>query len=346
MSTWHDQLDTWGAVREASGAVAHFGDYHQELRNAVGAATLTMTERLARIRISGRDHREFLQAQLTSDVLSLSPNQTQTSAWLTPKGQVRCVLDLLVQDASIDAIVPAEGKDALIRALSMFVLRAKVNLTDVTDAEPMLGLVGPTAPANVMAQLKGAVDEGMSSPSQRGVTYWRLPGGLPRFLLTGTPDNLVFERQALTTVPLAGNEAWHLASVQAGIPHVTAVTAERYIPQMLNLDELGAVSFEKGCYPGQEIVARTRYLGRLKRRLYRGQISGRAPELLGTLNAQSGAGEKQGEIIDYAPTPDAGIWSVLSVANVTLGRAAVDVGGAQPPVEMTLQPVDHGSEPV
>ena len=345
MNAWRDQLEAWGAIRDPDGNVAHFGTPTDELRDVLTASTLTVTERSRRIRVSGKDHREFLQAQLTSNVLGLDAEQTQTSAWLTPKGQVRCVLDLLGGEAWVDLIMPADRIDALLKTLSMFVLRAKVIFTEMTPDEPMLGLAGPGADAVATTRV-GELAEGQAAISTSGTTYWRLRGRLPRFLLTGTLEAITAERAALSDVPLAGNSAWHLAGLEAGIPSLTSETAERYIPQMLNLDELDAISFDKGCYPGQEIVARTRYLGRLKRRLYRGQVTGEAPSILSGLRAQDGGREKQGEIVDCAPTHQPHTWKVLSVANIMLGSTTVDLGETEPASEVVLDPVAHGSSSV
>lgn len=342
MTAWEHQLDKWGAVRE--GDTTHFGAPVQERTDAINAAVLTTTGSLGRIRISGQDHRAFLQAQLTSNIKNLSPTRIQPSAWLTPKGQVRFVLIVLPHGNTIDLVVQASRTEEILDELKKFVLRAKVSLDHISPEEPMLGLVGPCAHIQAKARIGHPTAENDGATTENDVTYWRLSGLLPRYLLTGSHAALIREADLLRIdVPLGGDEAWRLASLEAGVPSGCSEISERYIPQMLNLDTLGAVSFDKGCYPGQEIVARTKYRGRLKRRLYLSRIVGGKPSVLASLYAQGSNQEKQGEIVDYAPGPEEGTWSLLSVANVDLPSPVVTLEGSEPRLSTKLELVDHGS---
>ena len=231
------------------------------------ASTVLHDPRMAPVEVRGDDAAAFLHAQLTSDVAGLAPDQVALSAWCNPRGQVRNLFWVLRRsgDTAFSLVAPAGEADGLARGLRGFVLRAKV---EVERAEgPVLGVAGPTAEA-LVCDLAGGVPAPGWAFGSGGRTAMCLPGEPYRFLVLGAD-------------PLpAGlpDVEWRRLEIEAGIAWLTPESRESFIPQMLNLDRLGAVSFEKGCYPGQEIVARTRYLGRLKRRLFRARTAaGRRP---------------------------------------------------------------------
>ena len=213
--------------------------------------------RMASVEVRGNDAAAFLHAQLTSDVAGLAPGRVALSAWCNPRGQVRNLFWILRQsgDTAFSLVAPAGEADGLARGLRGFVLRAKVETERAED--PVLGVAGPTAEA-LVRDLAGGVPAPGWALGSGDRTVMCLPGEPHRFLILGV-DPLP------ARLP---DVEWRRLEIEAGIAWLTPESRESFIPQMLNLDRLGAVSFEKGCYPGQEIVARTRYLGRLKRRLF------------------------------------------------------------------------------
>ena len=217
---------------------------------------------MASVEVRGADASGFLQAQLTSDVAALPPGRVALSAWCTPRGQVRNLFWLVRRpdEAGFSLVAPDCEADDLVRRLRMFVLRAKVEVDRTGDL--VLGASGSACEAFVSGRVGSVPGPGLAVESG-GRLAIRPPGAPSRFLVVG-PDPL----------PVGTPDAeWRRLEIAAGIAWLTDETRESFIPQMLNLDRLGALSFEKGCYPGQEIIARTRYLGRLKRRLYPGRIA-------------------------------------------------------------------------
>jgi folate-binding protein YgfZ len=206
------------------------------------------------LRLDGPDATTFLQGQVTADLLRLEPGRSAMTAWCSPQGRVIALLNITPVDGGLLAVLPRDLCGGVAQRLRRFVMRARVQVTDPSAQLEVAGVSGARP-----GSLRSAED----------VTRLSLAAG--RQLLVGPTTGL---RQMLAGVPQAPQGAWELDCVRLGEPEVYAATSESWVPQMLNLDLLGAVSFNKGCYPGQEIVARTQNLGRIKRRLFRYRVSG------------------------------------------------------------------------
>lgn len=198
--------------------------------------------------VSGADRIEFLQGQLTQDVAALSPGDGALAGWASAKGRLLAVGQLIATDDAFLWPLPGDIIEGVQRRLGMFRLRAKVDI-DVAAAD-VFGAWG--------------LDAGKDAP---GVTS-RLVGDATRAYLLGDTAQIRGWCMAGNCEMTSPND-WALADIRAGLPVVVAATSENFTPQMLNLDLLDGISFTKGCYVGQEIVARTQNLGRIKRRMYR-----------------------------------------------------------------------------
>ena len=215
------------------------------------------------IRATGAEAASFLHGQLSNDVSRLGPMQAHLAAYCTPQG--RMLASFIYARPSPDEIWLACSADVLpptLKRLSMFVMRAKARLSDASAELTVLGLagaaaaawLGDAAPATAWGKLDLA-----------GAVVIRLPEGGPdpRWLWIGPAEQAVSVLGALPALPLAD---WQAMEVRSGVVPVVAQTAGQFVPQMLNYELVGGVDFKKGCYPGQEIVARSHYLGKLKRR--------------------------------------------------------------------------------
>ncbi len=227
--------------------------------------------------VSGADHLSFLQGQLTQDVASARPDCTVMAGWADAKGRLLFAGHLfssrVVAGDALALLVPAELADALVKRLRMYVLRAKVQVTllDLT----VIGLIGTPPPA-VAGQLVQILGE-----TQR------------HLLLSAATET------GQSSAVASPRSDWQLADVGAGIPTILAETTGEFVPQMVNLDLQDGISFTKGCYTGQEIVARMKYLGRVKRRMLRFSASVSAPAPGAVLYAERGA---VGQVVSSAPT--------------------------------------------
>jgi folate-binding protein YgfZ len=234
-------------------------------------------ESLAVVRCRGPDAADFLQGQLTCDVARLPRGATQLAACVTPQGRVIAVLRLTRHDDVIDVLTPAELAAALIARLKKFVLRARVKIERLDGWS-----VAWLDPDEARAAMPAA-----SSAAEPASPDFRYPDG-----------RLVVARPGFAAVDAVAENRWQVADIAAGLPQVLAATTEHFVPQMLNLDLLDAISFSKGCYTGQEIVARTQNLGRIKRRTLRYAIAGAEPPP--PLTALHRDGVKVGEVLQSA----------------------------------------------
>jgi folate-binding protein YgfZ len=276
-------------------------------------------DHLGLIRISGPDSRTFLQGQVTNDVNKVTPTRAQLNSYCSPKGRMLGIFWLLQRDEDLYIAMPVERLDATFKRLSMFVLRSQVTLSVASDAFVRTGLAGdcvpdllPDAPANPW-----------ETRTDGGITQLRLPGDRPRFAVFGPADGIAALRERLADrASVAGPDFWSLLDIRAGLPTVFDETAEAFVPQMANLQLLEGVSFTKGCYTGQEVVARMQYLGKLKRRMYRARLDvptcpARGAELF---SPSSESGQGAGRVVDAAPSPDGG-YEALVVLQISVADA-------------------------
>lgn len=226
---------------------------------------LDTTPDSAWIRARGADVDSFLQGQLSNDLRALEPGRAQLSSYNSPKGRMLAVLTLLRSaDGGVDIELARELLEPVLKRLRLFVLRAKVTLA--AGDERSLGLVGAGAADTLRALGLPVPARPLDWVEARGLRVLRRFGAEPRYSLIGSAEALA----ALGSVPATGTglDPWARARIRAGEPVVVAATQDHFVAQMANLDELGGISFTKGCYTGQEIVARLHYLGQLKRRLF------------------------------------------------------------------------------
>jgi folate-binding protein YgfZ len=207
----------------------------------------------------GPDAATFLNGQLTQDMLHLDGSRASLAGYCSPKGRLLATfLAWRLAEDSLALACSADLLGATLKRLSMYVLRAKCKLSDASAAWPLHGLAGPSADALLDSALPAA---DWSVATLGGAQVIRLPAvwGRSRYLWAGP------EAPSLPPLQVA---AWRWLEVCSGVPRVTAATVDQFVPQMLNLELLGGVNFKKGCYPGQEVVARSQYRGTLKRRTY------------------------------------------------------------------------------
>lgn len=215
------------------------------------------------IAVSGADAVTFLQGQLTNDIKQVA-NQAQLTGYCTAKGRLLALFYAFSMHDIIYMQCPRALVPSLVKRLTMFVMRSKVTIQDVSDAFVSLGL----------SSTQSAVTEGWPTATNAtlpiaGGQLIRLSavGDVQRARLICPVDEAIAQWPTwLQTYTLSPAQAWEWLEVQAGTPQVYPATQEQFVPQMLNLDQLDGINFKKGCYTGQEIVARTHYLGKVKRR--------------------------------------------------------------------------------
>ena len=227
------------------------------------------------IRATGDDAQAFLQGQLTQDVAALDPDRALWAAHCSPKGRMLASFLLWKQDRVFWLDAPDELADAALRRLRMYVLRSRVVLEDARAAWSRFGLCGvPDAGFWKAMGCPPAPPVGRHDMQSETMRVALSPERLLLVVPTAQADHWQTRLSALMTP--GSPEDWTRAAVRDGIPEIRTATQDEWVPQMLNWDLIGGISFKKGCYTGQEIVARTHYLGKTKRRLLRFRTAGRA----------------------------------------------------------------------
>ncbi|CAK0741931.1 tRNA-modifying protein YgfZ [Gammaproteobacteria bacterium] len=287
------------------------------------------------IRVEGKDALSFLQGQLTCDVREVTSDQSRLGAWCTAKGRVKVIFRVIFRKDGFELALPAELVKNTLSELRQYIFQSKVTLAEVSDKVVRIGCAGhtiKTALQNLFSNLPEGRDQVIQ---QDGLVLLRRKGILPTFEMWGEVENVKKAWEALkphaTPVDLYH---WSILEVLSGVPIITQATTEDFSPHMLNLPELDAVSFRKGCYVGQEIVARTQYLGKSKRRLYLASVKGtpRPGDLLWVPGAEESAA---GRVVNVAPFEEGECW-VLVVHSSETPQVGVRLGNQEGP-ELVFQ---------
>ncbi len=288
------------------------------------------------LRFTGPDALSFLQGQISNDTRRLTEGAPLLAAYSSPQGRVLAVMHLLPHSSGVAAILPRELLLPTLDRLRKFVLRAKVQMQDAGDALAVAGQHGAQAlQAAGMAIPPG--DRGYEE--QDGIGVGRVRPGLERFWVIGPAEKLAERGLAGDADQAARIEHdWRLADIRDGLPQIYLDTHEAFVAQMLNLDLLDGISFNKGCYTGQEIIARTQHLGRIKRRVYRLRLPLGDWSIGQTLHLSDG---RSGRLIEVARNGEGA--EALAVLNVQAATADTDtvanaaVSAAQMPLPYALQ---------
>ena len=286
--------------------------------------TLITLPHLTVLELSGSDAQAFLQAQVPSDVRVLNPQKAQISGWCTAKGRLLTTFVLWPIDEGYRLILASDVADSIAKRLKMYVLRLKVQIRRLDNT--VFGLLNPPVALDDLA----LPTEAWQVTHGNDLTAIRLNPS--QVLLTGNPTALV---TLAGTLPAGTSDAWLRADIAQGFPLVTTATSEHYVPQMVNLDKLGGVSFKKGCYPGQEIVARTHYLGKIKRHLYR--VKATLPMAAGAEVRSAVLNDQTcGSILSAAPSENGCEWLALAVLQEDAAKGALYIDADGTRIDLTL----------
>lgn len=338
--SWVEFLRTQGAVF-ADGRVTDFGQPERERQAARDGDVVIDLTHLALFRVGGRDGATFLNGQLTNDIQHLDATHSQLSAWCSPKGRVLALFRVTELDHSYLLQLPAALRDDVIKRLRMYVLRAKVEIETVDDALVHFGVAGPDIPARLRDTIGQVPTEANRVCASNGLVCVRLHGTIPRFEIIGPPETARALWSELTThATHAGAGAWDWLDIVAGVPTVLPQTSDAFVPQMANLDLIDAISFDKGCYTGQEIVARVHYRGRVKQRMYRAHVHGIDTPQPGDSIFAPGVETTTGTVVVAAASPDQGHELLAVIHSDSVARGEMHLHRMDgPPV--TIEPLPY-----
>jgi len=318
MTAWTEFLTSQGATLN-DGVVAHFGDAAGELTAAVSNTVLADLSHFGLIGLAGEDAQTFLHGQITNDLRGLNEKAAVFAGYLSAKGRMLANFLVMKRGADVLVMLPAALREPIQKRLSMFILRSKVKARDASQEWVRLGVNGPDATAALAEALGYEMPEGLMSMAQGEQTFV-LRLGDQRFDIFVQADAAaaVWRKLAIDCKPV-GAPVWDWLMVQAGVPSVLPQTQDHFVPQMANMELIGGVSFNKGCYPGQEIVARSQYLGKVKRRLFLAHVDAEAQPGDELFSAEL-ADQTAGHIANSASAPGGGC-DVLAVVNSSCADA-------------------------
>lgn len=319
LSEWQAHLEQAGAVT-ADGRVEHFGDPAQERTAAVGADVIADLSHFGLIKVTGADAATFMQGQFTNDIRLVTADHSQLSSYLSAKGRMLAAFRIFKRDDAYYLRLPSELLAPTLERLRKFVLMSKVTLGDASAELLRIGISGPHAVAQLAKELDRLPQKVDEVAHGNGLSVIRVAGPHPRVEVYGDVATIraLWGRMAGIAKPV-GAAAWALLDIRAAVPTVLPATVEAFVPQMVNMQLVDGVSFRKGCYTGQEVVARMQYLGTLKRRMYLAHVDGDAAPLPGDdiYCASSESGQGAGKVVDAQPAPEGG-FDLLAVIQVSL----------------------------
>ena len=312
IESWKNFLQSQGAVIE-NATVLHYGDPVAERMASVDGTIVADLSQLGVIAFHGDDTVPFLQGQLTNDLRGLNAESAQWNGYCSPKGRLLGNFLMWRQGADYCLQLSGDILPGLLKRLSMFVLRAKVQGRDASAETVRLVVAGKAALASVNAAMGEVPASAMHSVATAAGQVIRV--GDDKFVLSIAPEHApaVWQTLCQSATPV-GAPVWDWLRLNAGIPMIVTATQEQFVPQMVNLEVIGGVSFQKGCYPGQEIVARSQYLGKLKRRMFLAHVDAEAAPGDNLYSADI-EGQATGMVVNAAPAPSGG-FDVLAVAQV------------------------------
>lgn len=309
--------------------ISSFGNPAQELAAGETGSVIVPLTHLGTIRVTGEEAAVFLHNLFSNDVKSLAADAARLNSFCTPKGRMLASF-LTWREPGGDVILQpsADITAALQKKLSMYVLRSKARLIDASAETCQFGIAGPAAVSALQARGLPVPEVALSVAHASDATVIRLDAARLILAVPAAAGAAHFGALVAAGLVPAGTAVWQLLDIRSGWPLITGSTQEEFVPQMANFELLGGVSFNKGCYPGQEIVARTQYLGKLKKRMYRAFVSAAERPLAGSDLYSPDVGEQScGKVVTASPLAAGGheILAVLQMSsheggNVHLGR--------------------------
>jgi folate-binding protein YgfZ len=303
------------------------------------------------IALDGEESAKFLHSQLTNDVEHLGAGDVRLAGYCSPKGRLLASFLMWRSATTIYLQLPREIQPAIQKRLSMFVLRAKTKLTDATAQDGLdvvLGFGGDRAeavlqgwfdalPAQPYARIEHPLGTLLRVADAFGAAryQWLMSAATANTIAAELKDKLV----------AGGAQAWRLAEIHAGVAQIDKATQEQFVPQMVNFELLGAVNFKKGCYPGQEIVARSQYLGKLKRRTTLVSIADPGAVAGAEVFATADPEQPCGMIVNAAPNGHGGVDALVEMKLAAIEAASVRLGSAEGPA-LTFLAMPYVLEPL
>jgi folate-binding protein YgfZ len=309
---WQNFLLQQGALLYEN-IVQHFGKAQDELAVAQNGTMLCDLSQFGTLRVSGEEAQSFLQNLLSNDIREVSSSRAQLSSLNTAKG--RMLATLLIWRDGDDYLLqlPRPLSEPIRKKLSMYVLRSKVKIADARDEIVSLGFAGANAQEILGEQLGEIPQQRLGSTKTASGNIIKIDDTRWQINTNAQHAPKLWSALKPNAQPV-GSARWDWLNIRSGIPAILPQTQEQFVAQMINLELIGGVNFKKGCYPGQEIVARMQYLAKLKRRMYLAHLdSSEIPQAGDELFSADMEGQASGMIVNAASAPGCGYDVLASV---------------------------------
>jgi folate-binding protein YgfZ len=294
---------------------------------------------LSVLAVAGADAEAFLQGQLSCDVKALTPGACAYGSFNSPKGRMLANFVLWREPADgsgFALLLPGDVAESVAKRLRMYVLRSKVTVTDVSAATRRFGLGGPAA-TSALRPLLHDIPAPFETRRTDAATALALPGSRFVILAPLPHADAVSARLGELATP-ATFAVWRWLTIRAGVPVITAATQDMFVAQAANWDVLGGIDFRKGCYTGQEIIARMHYLGRLKERTLAFHADASEASPGDRIYSHAFADQPCGTVVNAAPAPGGGcdLLAVVQLAAAERGDARLQSVDGPPLVPLAL----------
>jgi folate-binding protein YgfZ len=337
-SSWSDFLSARGATLD-EGVVRHFGDPAGELAATAKGNVMAALSHLGLLGVTGVDAEAFLQGQFSCDIGGLGADGSTFGSYCSAKGRMLASFLLWRETDGYLLALSRSLVGAIEKRLRMFVLRSKAVVTDRSDRGILIGAAGDGAEQALRAAVGAVPSHPHRVAHGEGVTVVRLPAN--RFVVTVTRARAEAVWRALSgTLRPVGTPCWEWLDITAGMPLVTARTQDELVPQMANLELIGGVSFQKGCYPGQEVVARTQFRGKSKRRMFLARVADAVPAPGDPLFSEDLGDQASGAIVNAAPAPGGG-FDVLAVVHTSSAAGSTVHLGSPDGAPLQFRPLPY-----
>lgn len=335
-SPWLVHLDQIGAcfLEGSDPANVHlsnavqFAPPREEVQRAERGTVIVPLTHLGLLRAEGEDASPFLHNLLSNDIKKLELHRSHWSSFNSPKGRMLASLLVWRDQTGYNLLLSADLLASLHKKLGMYVLRSKVRVSDQTPETALIGVAGPSVATALDAAGLQLPPEVMSV-SHGAMTVVRIDSDRIVIQCPTAQAPEIWRKLSATGAQPAGTEAWRWLDIHAGIPLITAALQDEFVAQMVNFELIGGINFQKGCYPGQEIVARTQYLGKLKKRMFLAHLDSDVLPAPGSdLFSPEFGDQSCGKLLAVAHSPGGG-FDLLAVLQIS-SREADDVHMGSP----------------
>lgn len=274
-SLWQDFLTEQKAQFDDTGAVSQFEFPELERVLIKHGPVMTSLAHQALVRVSGEEAQAFLQGQLSNDITQVNEEAAQFSSYNDPQGQVLALFLIFMHDGDYFLSFDGSLREPILKRLQMFVMRSKVTLEEISDSWVRFGFAGQFADLDIQRRLDTKIKKEFASttskePGLESVRIIKVPGPFHRYELFAPAEQAIEAWSKLrSNGDVTNSYDWRLLNIASGLAEVTSANSGKHIAQFLNLDKTQVINFKKGCFPGQEIIARLHYRGKAAKRMLR-----------------------------------------------------------------------------